>query len=265
MLASLSVAVAQKKSGAETSLLGIHLYDTGLKVVSVFGTPNTIEAVTIGGSGAGGGIGGGAGPKGGKGGGFSGGPPGGGGGGAGATPMPTPAGAGVTGPSSGFGFGDSLLLQVPAPVGAGRADGGAPAPGGGGGGGAAPGGSGSAAAGSDNGVVFTRWVYNRAGCKYGFVLDKFQHVIQIEAIGLSNPRVHTAHGIGFGSTFAQIIKRYSTKNGDGTTNAPDGYDISGDTIVVRYLVTNKVAFRLSRLGKDKPQVVTGIAIAAGKL
>lgn len=118
--------------------------------------------------------------------------------------------------------------------------------------------------GSDNKVIFTRWVYNRAGSKYGFVIDKFSRVIQIEAIGISNPRVHTARGIAFGSSFAQIIKRYN-RNPDGSANAPDGYELSGDSFVVRYLVKNKVAFRLSRLGKDKPQVVTGIAVAAGKL
>src|SRR5579863_4248150 len=58
MLASMSVAGAPTKSGAETGLLGIHLYDSGTKIVNVFGTPNEIQAVSIGG---GGGVGGGAG------------------------------------------------------------------------------------------------------------------------------------------------------------------------------------------------------------
>ena len=260
MLASMSVATAQKKSGAETSLLGIHLYDTGLKVVGVFGTPNTIEAVTIGGTG---GAAGGGRPNG-KGGG--GGPPG---------PSGGPVGpAGITEPlnssTTGFGFGDALLGQGPAPAptgnqgGGGVPPGGAPLGGPGGPGGPGRPGGGGGGGGTDDKVVFTRWVYNRAGCKYGFIFDKFNRVIQIEAIGMANPRVHTARGIGFGSSFAQVIKRYD-KNPDGTANAPDGYEISGDTIVVRYLVKNKVAFRLSRLGKDKPQVVTGIAVAAGKL
>ncbi len=264
LLASMSVAVAQKKSGAETSLIGIHLYDSGLKVVSVFGTPTSVEAVNIGGTG-----GGAAGPAGGKGGGrVAGGGP------------PAPGGpVGMTGPSSSgnsFGFGDALLAQAAAGgsapmlrAGRGRFDESNRA--------AAHAGGRRRPAGGKGGHCGGRpWrrqrqcralhagVYNRAGCKYGFVFDKFNHVIQIEAIGMSNPRVHTQRGIGFGSSFAQIIKKYS-KNPDGSPNAPDGYEVSGDTIVVHYLVTNKVAFRLTRLGKDKPQVVTGIAVAAGKI
>ncbi|MHB8635464.1 MAG: hypothetical protein ACYC96_03215 [Fimbriimonadaceae bacterium] len=279
MLASMSVAGAPTKSGAETGLLGIHLYDSGLKIVSIFGTPNEIQAVNLGGSGNT----------------TGGGPPGIGGGGAGGVPggpagmMPGRKGGGGAGASSaaytGFGFGDTLLQGfVPPPQSGGGPGGGMPPgvppqgqgvgrKGGpmGGPGGGPPGGVGFPGAGAGQGmatdsgkVIFTRWVYNRAGSKYGFVLDKFSRVIQIEAIGISNPRVHTARGIAFGSSFAQIIKKYN-RNPDGSANAPDGYEISGDTLVVRYLVKNKVAFRLSRLGRDKPQVVTGIAVAAGKL
>jgi hypothetical protein len=120
-----------------------------------------------------------------------------------------------------------------------------------GGGGKGPGGGGD----TGGRILFTRWVYNRNGSKYGFVLDKSNRVVQIEAIGLSNPKVKTKKGITFGSTFAQLIRKY---------NAPDGYEISGDNVVVRFLVRNKVAFRLSRLGPNKPQVVTGIVVAAGK-
>ena len=112
-----------------------------------------------------------------------------------------------------------------------------------------------AGGGTDGRILYTRWVYNRSGSKYGFVLDKSNRVVQIEAIGLTNAKVKTRRGIGFGSTFAQLIKKY---------NAPDGYEISGDNVVVRFLVKNKVAFRLSRLGPNKPQVVTGIVVAAGK-
>ncbi|RYG35152.1 hypothetical protein EON81_13575 [bacterium] len=104
-------------------------------------------------------------------------------------------------------------------------------------------------------MTFTRWVYNRAGSKYGFIIDKVGRVIQIEAIGLQNGRVKTKAGLGFGATFAQIIKTYGT---------PDSYEISGDNIMMRYLQRRKVAFRLSRLGEKKPQVVTGVVVAAGK-
>jgi hypothetical protein len=104
-------------------------------------------------------------------------------------------------------------------------------------------------------VTYTRWVYNRGGSKYGFIIDKFGRVVQIEAIGLYNNKVRTRRGVGFGATFAQIIKKY---------NAPDGYEIAGDNVLIKYLTRQKVAFRLSRLGEKKPQVVTGIVVAAGK-
>jgi hypothetical protein len=80
-------------------------------------------------------------------------------------------------------------------------------------------------------------------------------VVQIEAIGLENRKVHTRRGIGFGDTFKDVMERYQT---------PEGYQISGDTIIMRYLVRDKVAFRLNRLGMDKPHVVTAIVVAAGK-
>lgn len=247
-------ALAQKPSGAENALVGIKLYDTGLRVVSIYGTPDVVEAVGGGGSAIGPGGGGGA-PGGGRGGpsfGPAGGPPGRGGGGGGAAspvdafndpgdlgdqflqlgaPSLNPGAGGPAGPSGG-------------PPGGAPGRGGAPGPGGGVGN-----------AGSGGRILFTRWVYNRNGSKYGFVLDKSNRVVQIEAIGLSNGKVKTSRGISFGSTFAQLIKKY---------NAPDGYEISGENIVVRFLVKNKVAFRLSRLGPNKPQVVTGIVVAAGK-
>jgi hypothetical protein len=114
---------------------------------------------------------------------------------------------------------------------------------------------GGGAGASDGKLVYTRWVYKRGPSKYGFILDKFNRVVQCEAIGMNDGRVRTSKGIKFGSTFGEVIKRYQT---------PDGYEINGDNIVVRYLVRNKVAFRLSRLGEKKPHVVTGIVVAGGK-
>ncbi len=87
------------------------------------------------------------------------------------------------------------------------------------------------------------------------MLDKFNRVSQIEAVGLSNKSVRTKRGISFGSSFGTIINKY---------NAPDGYEINGDNIVVRYLVRDRVAFRLSRVNAKKPHVVTGVVVAAGK-
>ena len=259
-------AYAQKKSNAEVSLIGIKLYDTGLRVVSLYGTPDTVEAVNAGGSAIGPGGPGGPGGRGGPGlGGPAGAPSRGGG---------APVSADYNSP---FNFGNDLLpglgnaddRQAAAPPGGppvsagggggpagppGR--GGPPSLGGPGGPGGAPAGPGMGGAGATNGrILFTRWIYNRNGSKYGFVLDKSNRVVQIEAIGLSNPKVKTKKGVTFGATFAQLIKKYS---------APDGYEINGDNVVVRFLVKNKVAFRLSRLGPNKPQVVTGIVVAAGK-
>jgi len=248
-------ALAQKGSGAENSLIGIKLYDSGLRVVSIYGTPDQVQAVGGGGGaiGPGGGAGGPAAP--------------GGAGGPSVSPATGGGGGAAKGAAANHFDWSNTLLQRGGPAGdaggpmvnPGFGPGGAP-PGAGGGGGApgVPGGGGGGNIGGGNSsgrILFTRWVYNRSGSKYGFVLDKSNRVVQIEAIGLSNARVKTARGIGFGATFAQLIKKY---------NAPDGYEINGENVVVRFLRKNKVAFRLSRLGPNKPQVVTGIVVAAGK-
>jgi len=255
-----------KASGAETSLVGIRLFDTGVRVVSVYGTPDDIQPVNIGGGAVGGGPGGG----------FSGGGARGGGGGGGSTTFQG-SGGGNGGPGSGnpvsqvhvpdsseFGFGNDALRQTAVSPGTtsttgsgptGPSRGGGLTPSGGDGGGRSAGSGGGADAGSAERVSMTRWIYNRGGSKYGFVLDKFNRVIQIEAIGLQNAKVRTRAGIGFGATFARIMKTYG---------APDGYEIAGNTIVVRYLTRKRVAFRLNRLGENKPHVVTGVVVAAGK-
>ena len=128
-----------------------------------------------------------------------------------------------TGPGE-FSFGDTFLQGMPTPAGApglgapGAPPGGGPGgpPGGPSGPGMGPGG-GVPNAGGGGRILYTRWVYTRNGSKYGFVLDKSNRVVQIEAIGLTNAKVKTSRGIGFGSTFAQLIKKY---------NAPDGYEIT---------------------------------------
>jgi hypothetical protein len=104
-------------------------------------------------------------------------------------------------------------------------------------------------------TVYTRWVYRRPTSNYSFIVDKFNHVVQIECIGMTDGAVRTARGIHFGSKFKEIVDAYG---------APDAYEISGNSLVIRYLVRHKVAFRLNRLGEDKPHVVTGIVVAAGK-
>jgi len=112
-----------------------------------------------------------------------------------------------------------------------------------------------AGGGAAEATTYTRWVYNRGGSKYGFVIDKWGRVVQIEAVGIQNAKVKTKRGVGFGATFAQIIKKYQT---------PDGYEIAGDSVTVNFLSKAKVAFHLMRLGEKTPQVVTGIVVAAAK-
>jgi hypothetical protein len=260
-----------KPSNAENGLVGVHLYDSGLVLISKFGSPDDVQAVSFGGSSVGPGGGGttgrpGAGPMGPNG------------------PMGVPGrtGGGAPGAPSGISPGgeqitevvenDDDLLFVP-PAGGVPGMGGPSGPPGASAGnptGSRAGGPGMGGAGipsmpgaggnmggqtTSTRVLFTRWVYKRDGGQYSFIVDKFNHVVEIEAIGLHNPKVRTKKGIGFGATFGTIIKKYG---------APDAYEISQSTIVMRYLVRNKVAFRLNRLGTDKPHVVTGVVVAAGK-
>jgi len=229
-------------TGAETGLGGIRLFDSGTRVVSIYGSPDEIQAVTSGGMSAG--PGGGPAAGGGKGGMGTGGMQ--------MAPVPPPPG-GATGPlgPADFGFGNDVLdrqmLQAPTPPPRDSIGGGGTG-GGGGGGGMMGGGEGSR-------VVYTRWVYNRNASKFGFVMDKYNRVVQCEAIGIQAGKARTRRGITFGSNWASMIKKYG---------APDGYEIAGDNIVARYLSKAKCAFRFSRLGENKPHVVTGIVVAAGK-
>ncbi|MFY9233844.1 MAG: hypothetical protein WAO58_05210 [Fimbriimonadaceae bacterium] len=253
--AAISQAQA-KKSVAETKLVGIKLYDSGTRVVQMYGTPDDIQSVNFGGTAvgpAGGGRGTGAPGAGGP----TFGRPGGGAGG----------GGGSVGEAlwmgKGFSFENDILMRAqkggPDGAGPGLSQSGPQlgGPAGAGGGGARPGpGSAGGGAGMSSGrVTITRWIYNRGGSRYGFVLDGQNRVVQIEAIGLQNRAVRTRKGVGFGATFAELIKKYQK---------PDAYELNGDQIIVRFLSRHKVAFRLSRLGLDKPHVVTGIVVAAGK-
>ena len=258
------VAAAQKPSSAERGLIGVNLYDTGAKVVALYGSPDDIQAVTIGGTNNGGAGGSGGAPGfGGPGfGGAGGGRQGGGGRGGGASSTSADWAAPNGAP---FGFGDRLFQKGGmTPSGMGPGGGGPSGPPSGAGGpgfpgGPPPGAGGGAPSGGNTqteATKYTRWVYNRGGSKYGFIVDSQGHVVQIEAIGLQNNRVKTRKGIGFGSTFAQIIKTYGN---------PDGYEVGGDSLLVKYLVNKKVAFRLTRLEAKKPYVVTGIVVSAGKV
>jgi hypothetical protein len=250
---------------AESSLVGVKLFETGVSLVRRFGSPDVIEPIVVGG--------GQAGPAGGGGGGGAGsgqlglapgtgGAPGGGGGGAVNTPNAdfiTP-GAGILGNPFDF---PQTTRQLEGGMPAKGGDGGGQTNMGSGGGGPAIGGpapggappSGGGFTGGGQNVTFTRWLYRRGSSRYGFVVDRFNRVVQIEAVGLADSRVRTRRGVGFGSTFAQLMQRYG---------APDGYEIGGDSILVRYLNNSRVAFRLSRLAPNRPHQVTGIVVSAGK-
>ena len=237
---------------AETTLIGISLYDTGMKVVTRYGNPDEIQPLTLGAGAAGGAPASG----GGRGGPGPAGAPAGGGGAGGAA-----QGAMVIGDPFDTGrFNQLGIAPGDEPAARGGGGGGGTTMGKGpGGGGPGPSGGGGAMGGATQGsgslVQYTRWVYNRNNSRYAFVLDKFNRVVQIEAVGLYDGKVQTKRGAAFGSTFQSIIKKY---------NAPDGYEISGDTIVMRYLTRDRVAFKLQRVKAGKPQVVTGIVVAAGK-
>lgn len=265
------LAPQARKGSAETSLIGISLYDTGLKVINKYGSPDSIEPISIATEGAEQGGGGG---RGGPGGGGGGGSTGGGGMSpqAGNQPQYNPGGSlplmiaiDEDDVMPGFG-GDPFMLRqnsasatpAVAPDAGGGGRGGDTGRGGRGGGGAsAPTGGrgGGGGGGATERVTVTRWVYNRGAHRYGFILDKFNRVIQIEAVGMPTKSVGTKRGVMLGCPFSQLIKLYG---------APDGYEISGDNLVVRYLVLDRVAFKLQRLKAGEKQKVTGIVVAAGK-
>jgi len=244
-----------RKGTAESRLVSVSLYDTGAKVISIYGSPDEILALNVGAAGESGGGGG----EGGRGG-----PPGGGGGGASnqpgtMQPPPPPSNNMIGDP-----FGSGSMWRQITPQGGGQESAGNSAGGrggdeggrGAGGGGRGGDGGGAASGGSGQKVIYTRWVYKRNNSRYAFVFDKFNRCVQIEAVGLSNSKVKTRRGITFGSSFGSVIKAY---------NAPDGYEINGDNIVARFLVRDRVAFRLSRTKAEKPHVVTGVVVAAGKI
>ena len=272
-------ALAQKPSAAESGLVGIKLFDNGLRLLSLYGQPDDIQPLGGGATsvaapqGGGGPVGLPAGAGGGGGGGARGGGRLGGGGGA----------RGQGGEADSHlpsGLGDDLF-QLPPGYGGSMPPGFRP-PGIGGGAGLPPGvnpgapAQGGPPAGFNPGIQptapgqppipqapsysgssqgFTRWIYKRDGGKYGFILDPKSRIVQIEAIGLEDKRVRTRKGLTFGASFVQVIKTYGW---------PDTYEVAGNAITMRYQIKNKVVFRLNRLGLDKPHVVTGILIAAAK-
>ncbi|MEW5882978.1 MAG: hypothetical protein AB1725_01990 [Armatimonadota bacterium] len=227
------LAIPGAALAAESGLMGIKLYDTGVDVVKKFGSPTDIEAITFEGQQTGGGGGGGTG-----GGGFGGG--GGGGGGGNQTAEARLPGQFIVPPLG--------MNQMGGIVPPGRGDAGQPSGGGGGAGG-----------GGTTGNITTqyvRWIYRRgAGSSINFVLNKFNKVVQIEIIGISNSAARTTKGITLGTSMASVIQKY----GD-----PDGYDIGTDYFMVRFLRSHNVAFRFARENANTPYRCTGIVVSAGQ-
>lgn len=255
-----------KPNPAERSLVGINLYDTGARLVKVYGTPHSIEGIGIGSVTTAGAAG--SGGRGAPGGGAPGGPPPRGGGSGPGGPSQAsadwiiPGDKGMIGdPFDQGATGWNQLGLAPEPGGPGPAGGGSRGAGGGntmgppGGRGSGGGAPAAASSGPGERVYFTRWVYNQSAGKYAFIMNKQNQVVQIETIGFDDKKVRTKKGIGFGATFKDLILKYG---------APDAYEIAGDNITVRYLIKNKVAFKLTRVKPNGPQVVTGIVVAAGK-
>lgn len=227
-------------TGVETGMAGVKLYDSALKLLDLYGNPD--ELVNLGGGG-----GGAAGPASRPGGGGrSGGGRAGGGAGGGANP----------GANESIRELDPYELGEPTSL---EFFGGFGGFGGGGGGGGGQGGdnAGSATMASVGGPPrFTRWTYREPVSRYTFIVDKNLRIVQIEAVcGAVDPKVKSAKGIKFGSTFADVLRKYGN---------PDAFEIGGDTIVMRYLLRNKIAFRLNRLGPKQPHTVTAMVVSAGK-
>lgn len=240
---AVSAAAAPK---AESRLAGIKLYDTGVDVVRKLGSPNDIFPVSWDSSGNSGGAGGGGG------GGFAPSPAGGGGG-----KLGNRGGAGMQGSIGDFAVPPLSFAQRSAngPMTAPGGPGPAPA----GGGGPSPAGGGSGGGSGMSGTTdtqYVRWVYRRsAGSSLNVVLNKFNKVVQIEVIGVSNGAARTSRGITLGSNLASVMKAY--KN-------PDGYEVSGDYFMIKFLRSSKVAFRFTRENANAPYRVTGIVVSAGK-
>lgn len=245
----------RSSSGVQTTLAGVQLFDSAMKLLDMYGHP--AQMINLGGGGGGGtGGGGGAGPAGRGAGGARAGAGGGGGGGgrAGGGDLPgltsiTPSDSSpILDPDFNFGFTpkvESIRFF-----------------GGGGGGGGGQGGS-STSAGNQIGNTnvggparYMRWVYNRPLSRYSFIIDKNFRIVQIEAVmGADDPKVRSVKGIRFGSSFTTVLKAYGM---------PDAYDITPDTIVMRYLVRHKVAFRLNKLEPKGAHRVTAMVLSGGK-
>lgn len=285
-------------SGAETGLVGLKLFDSGMKVLSMYGNPDLIlnlgQAVPTAGAGpSGGGIGG-------RGGGAFGGPggprfggqggeafgprgPGGQGGQAGAqggrrggASVGSTSFRDVTGDSGqDWSFEDDTLdrLQGGSFGAGGLSAGGGPRFGGGQGpppgfrgpgGPAGAGGFGGAGAQGAGAQVGSGTGPTSTYMRWVYKRTASQYSFIIDRLD----RVVQIEVTGMGDpkvrtnkgvTFGATFKELMTKYG-----IPDAYEINGDQLVMRYLSKDHVAFRLNRLQTDQPHEVTAIVVAGGR-
>ncbi|MFQ3610043.1 MAG: hypothetical protein SNJ72_00985 [Fimbriimonadales bacterium] len=90
----------------------------------------------------------------------------------------------------------------------------------------------------------------KGGSVYAFQFNKDGRLVQVSAYGRRpDPKVRTSRGIGFNSTYAQVIRAYGY---------PTEHAMLGDVYVVRYNRLG-IAFQF----EAKTNRVTGIFVAAG--
>jgi hypothetical protein len=230
-LGAAATLLATTAMAVETRLAGIRLYDSGVDVVRKLGSPSEVLPLVVQFAEVGGG--GGNSGGGGRSGGFAAAP---GGGSSNFAAPPLSFGQAGAVPKGGRGGGAG-----PAPVGGGRGPVGGPAGGGN--------------MGSTE-TTFVRWVYRRnAGGSVNVVLNNHNKVVQIEAIGVTNPNIRTSKGVTLGSSMATVMRLYQT---------PDSYEVGSNYFMVRFLQKHRVAFRLTRENEKAPYRVTGIVVSAGK-
>ncbi len=268
---TLAAGSAASAQGIERSLIGIRLNTTSKNVLSKYGNPSQIVVGEVGirTPGQGGGGGGGQGGFGGGGGDFGGGGgyPGGGGGGypgggGGGLPAMGGFGGGGGGYPGGGGGGFPGAGGFPGGgEGLGGFGGGGGYPGGGGGG--YPGGGGDiggfgGGGGISGGTVGpfgqttstlarqqeVTWIYNRniktKGrnnlISYEFLIGPQGRVIQIRALGYGGGNVRTARGIGLGSTYNQVVRKYGF---------PEFHQNAGPVLIASYR-SKHVSFQFLR-------------------
>jgi hypothetical protein len=109
-------------------------------------------------------------------------------------------------------------------------------------------GSSSQAASSQSATIEeVTWIYKLSKSKsLEFIINRDGHVVQIATYGVEWPGMHTSLGIGLGSTYKDIIRKYGW---------PESHEKKGIELVMKYPDKHRVTFTLL------DQTVVGITIA----